>query len=435
MLSRQLKAVIRTTLFLLTLSGFCKAQSGVSSPYSRYGIGDINDLGFYSNFGMGGISLSMTNSTNVNISNPASYAWFEPQSVLFEIGAETKHVNLETTDTNQITNGTTMAYLAFGFPIKKWWGSSFGLRPYSTNNYNVADKATLTNIGTIDYNYEGTGGINEVFWGNGFKIGDFAIGLNSSYLFGPLQKNKSEIFEDPNTFNYYHNELINIGGFSFKSGLQYKIVLDSLKDQELKNKITLSVGGVFDLETNLKARRKIIGVTFDEYVTDPFLILPKDTILDTEDSGSIILPGGYGAGISLGIGNSWLIGFDYYSKNWSSFSSFDIQDSLSDYTKVVFGLQFTPNPDDRDKYFNKVRYRLGLHQENTYINIKGMQLNKSGISFGLGLPLRRIKSYINLGIELGQRGTTDNNLIKENYWRAGFGITLGDIWFVKRKYD
>lgn len=435
MLINYLKTAIPTVLVLFMLIGICKAQSGVSSPYSRYGIGDINEQGLYSHLGMGGLALSLSSFENVNISNPASLAWLKPQSVLFEIGAETKSVKLETLDTSQTTYGTTIAYLAFGFPIKKWWGSSFGLRPFSTNNYNITDEATLTNIGSVDFNYEGKGGINEVFWSNGFKFGDLAVGINSSYLFGPLQKNKSEIFEDPNIFNYYNSELINVGGFNLKTGLQYKLVIDTLKKKELKNKITLSVGAVFDFKADLKARRKVIGVTFDEYVTSPFLILPKDTILNTKDTGTMILPSGFGAGFSIGIGNSWLIGFDYYSKNWSSFSSFDIKDSLFDYTKFILGLQYMPNSEARNSYFKTLRYRFGLHQENTFINVKGAQLIKSGISFGLGLPLKRIKSIVSLGIELGKRGATDNNLVKENYWRAGFGITLGDIWFVKRKYD
>jgi len=38
-------------------------------------------------------------------------------------------------------------------------------------------------------------------------------------------------------------------------------------------------------------------------------------------------------------------------------------------------------------------------------------------------------------MEFGKRGSIENGLIKENYWRARFGITLSDIWFVKRKYD
>ena len=57
------------------------------------------------------------------------------------------------------------------------------------------------------------------------------------------------------------------------------------------------------------------------------------------------------------------------------------------------------------------------------------------MSFGLGLPLRKTKSEINLSVEVGERGTTNNNLIKEQFLRFQIGLSLSDIWFVKRKYD
>jgi hypothetical protein len=41
----------------------------------------------------------------------------------------------------------------------------------------------------------------------------------------------------------------------------------------------------------------------------------------------------------------------------------------------------------------------------------------------------------NLGFIAGQIGTTDNNLIKENYGIVNVSFTFNDFWFFKRKYD
>ena len=57
------------------------------------------------------------------------------------------------------------------------------------------------------------------------------------------------------------------------------------------------------------------------------------------------------------------------------------------------------------------------------------------MSFGLGLPVGTNFSNINLGIELGQRGTKDSGLIKENFLRLSVGLSLNDKWFTKRKFD
>jgi len=425
-------------LAILLLSVFSTtsfAQTNVSSPYSRYGLGNISETAFHGNRGMSGLSLALRNPQSINLSNPASYSSFNMNSFVFEIGVQTDGLKLTNTDTSQSTYNTSLSYLAFGFPVTKNWGSVFGLRPFSTTSYMVTNEQTLADIGDVSYMYEGTGGINEVYWGNALKLGNFSVGANLSYLFGPLNKSRSEIFSLANTFNYYTSEQTNIGGAYLKGGVQYEHVFDTIRGTALKNKVTIIAGAIMDVGTNLKGRRTTVGVTFDDYLLNPFLILPKDTILNVTDTGSLYLPGGYGVGLSVDIGNNWLLGCDYYSKSWSKFKSFDIQDSLGDYTRLVLGAQFTPDPNSGSSYFKTAQYRIGYQQENTYLLLRGQQLTKSGMSFGIGLPLKRIQSTLNLAFEFGTRGTTDNSLLQENYWIAGFGITLIDIWFIKRKYN
>lgn len=186
--------------------------------------------------------------------------------------------------------------------------------------------------------------------------------------------------------------------------------------------------------TDIRARRTTLGVTFDDFLLDPFLILPKDTVMNITDTGNFYLPGGFGWGITFNYGNKILLGFDYYTRFWSDYKIFGESGELGDQEKLVLGLQITPEPGS-NSYFKNVSYRIGLHKETTFLYIGQQQLDKSGISFGIGLPLRRIKSTINLAVEMGSRGTTDNSLIEESYWKAGFGLTLSDIWFVKRKYN
>ena len=55
--------------------------------------------------------------------------------------------------------------------------------------------------------------------------------------------------------------------------------------------------------------------------------------------------------------------------------------------------------------------------------------------FLFAITFRKRKSEINLSVEVGERGTTNNNLIKEQFLHFQIGLSLRDIWFVKRKYD
>ena len=110
-------------------------------------------------------------------------------------------------------------------------------------------------------------------------------------------------------------------------------------------------------------------------------------------------------------------------------------DSLANSQSYRFGLEYTPNHDALRGYFNRVQYRLGGYSSNSYLSIRGEQLTDYGITFGVGLPLRGTKTSFNLGMVLGQRGTLNNDLIKENYGMIHVSFTMHDFWFFKRQFD
>ena len=49
--------------------------------------------------------------------------------------------------------------------------------------------------------------------------------------------------------------------------------------------------------------------------------------------------------------------------------------------------------------------------------------------------MRKSGTKYDLAFVLGQRGSKDNNLIKEEFIRVALSISYNGIWFVKRKYD
>jgi hypothetical protein len=69
------------------------------------------------------------------------------------------------------------------------------------------------------------------------------------------------------------------------------------------------------------------------------------------------------------------------------------------------------------------------------LELEGEQLRDFGISFGVGLPLNRNKSAMNISFILGKRGLKQKDLIEERYGMISFSLNLYDIWFVKRKFD
>jgi hypothetical protein len=78
---------------------------------------------------------------------------------------------------------------------------------------------------------------------------------------------------------------------------------------------------------------------------------------------------------------------------------------------------------------------VGIRYQQTPYLVNDQKINDFGINFGVTLPLRSL-SRLSLAFQVGQRGSTDNDLIQERYFRANLGITVNDNkWFIRRKFD
>jgi hypothetical protein len=141
-----------------------------------------------------------------------------------------------------------------------------------------------------------------------------------------------------------------------------------------------------------------------------------------------------GGGFSFDKTDKWIFGVDYRWQNWEKFSAFDQSDSLVNSWQVNVGGEITPNIDNYNNYLARVHYRLGFMYGKTYLHLRGQDLNEYAITFGFGLPLRGMKTMLNLGAQYGVRGTTSQQLIRESYFKIVVGFSIYERWFVKRKY-
>lgn len=86
-------------------------------------------------------------------------------------------------------------------------------------------------------------------------------------------------------------------------------------------------------------------------------------------------------------------------------------------------------------YFKQMGYRLGAHYYSSLYEIDGQNVSDYGISFGFAFPLRKSFSTLNLSAEIGERGSLEGKLVREQYLNIYLGVTINDKWFIKRKYD
>ncbi|MNE11828.1 hypothetical protein D3C80_1046020 [compost metagenome] len=80
-------------------------------------------------------------------------------------------------------------------------------------------------------------------------------------------------------------------------------------------------------------------------------------------------------------------------------------------------------------------YAAGLNFDNGYLEVDKQRVNSASISIGLNLPIDNTFSSLNISYSYGQKGRIANDLIKENYHKISFNLSLDGIWFVKRKFE
>jgi hypothetical protein len=403
-------------------------QSRISSPYSRYGVGELWQNHYsVALAGMGNVGFAMRSDNYLNIKNPASYTGFDSTSFIFDVSALGMFTTLKTTEISQEADYASLGYILFGTPITSWWKASFGLIPFSNMGYYVFNDKELDNIGRTRIIYEGDGGLNQFHLGNGFRITPrLSAGINASYVWGIIDRRRRVTFPDSLSMistrldNYDH-----VSDILVELGAQYFI--------PLKNDLELGTGLVFKPGMKLNTTRKYIAQNY--FGGDEDIEFPRDTIaVEGSQKGTLDFPMGFGGGISLKKQNSFIVSLDMRWRNWEKFRSFGRSDSLQNSFSVNLGGEYIPKYNSIRSYWQRVKYRIGFRYENTYLEINNTPITEFGISFGLSLPFRRSKSMLNFAFELGNRGTVKNDLVQENFIKFTFGLSIYERWFVKSKY-
>lgn len=199
--------------------------------------------------------------------------------------------------------------------------------------------------------------------------------------------------------------------------------------------------------TATKTQRILVrgGATFDPGISlngTELYRYNNSIIQDTlyADTGKVTMPSRIGFGFSIARPNKWMIGADVSLQDWSKFSYFDAPSTLTNSLQANVGGEWVPELAS-NKYARKIAYRLGAYYHGTFLNLQGNPITELGITAGVGLPIGfynpigQSYSRINLGINVGRRGTLENNLLQEMTLQFRLGVNLNDIWFIKRRID
>ena len=83
-----------------------------------------------------------------------------------------------------------------------------------------------------------------------------------------------------------------------------------------------------------------------------------------------------------------------------------------------------------------VRYRMGFHYAEPYTKVNGNEgAREYGVSMGIGLPLFRSRSILNISGQYMKVSPKVKGMLEENYLRLNIGLTFNEGWFMKYKVE
>lgn len=421
------------TILLLVCGFGAQAQVTTSSPYSRFGFGNLKGSLLPQLRAMGGISTGVGKVTGfnyINMQNPASYATINLTTL--DLGITGSLTNLSRGGVSENTFNGSFGHLAFAAPVNRRSAISFGVLPYTDLGYSYQEKGRVDTSSTTQL-YEGEGGLTKAYIGYGYRFGKhLRIGANLEYLFGNLQKTSTSEFD---SFGSYNAKIVNknsVGGLEYSYGIQYDIDLGK------KSKLTLGYSGSSAGKINATQTFNSTRFLRDANGAE----LPAIDTLSSINNGksNLTLPLTHNFGLSIQQDDKWMVGADFRLSKWSKTSLNNVNQGLEDSWGASLGGQWTPDAFSYNSYLKRIDYRLGFSYDKTYIRINEQDIKQIGASLGFGFPLPSANGgsafyKINFTSEFGQRGTLSNNLVKERYINFHLSFTLNDTWFRKYRVD
>ena len=418
----------------LTATGLC-AQDGTGSPYSYFGIGENRSLGTVENQMMGGIGV-YTDSIHVNLQNPASYATLGLKTVengrlsVYSGALSRNEIRLNSFTDSQSSSVTNLDYIALGFSLSKGFGIGFGIMPLSAVGYNILAENTNESGAVVTDAYAGDGGLSRVYFSAGYEVmKDLSVGVTANFNFGTIENQNLQSVEGVQ-LGTQDIKTSEINGFDFNYAIQY--------NPKITEKYRLFASARTNTQVNLVSRnnRQISSLLISEGTTIETIDVNLDAVgLRNTD---IKIPTKTTLGLGFGVDKKWFLGADYSFQGFEDFSNEFLRDANVIYQNAnnfAVGGFFIPDYDAFNGYFKRVTYRAGMHMGNSGMIVNEREIKDFGITFGVGLPLGRSLPNINVGFELGRRGTSTADLIEENYAKISVGFSFNGLWFQRRKIN
>jgi len=384
---------------------------------------------------MGGISTAFISdfTSNFNFANPANNTNFELTSIKLEATNENNYFKTDYNNTKSTKHSTYLSNISLAFPLSPRLKMGLSYQPYSSKSYEIIHTDYNENTGVTTGNrFKGSGTLNTAQIALGYKINEqFAVGARANYYFGNLYDLNELAVSNAELINGYETKN-SIRNFNFTLGANYQN-LNTSTDKKLTIGATATFGNTSNMTTDYRNSTYYYS---DAARTEK----ANETVIEEKTTNSKnLLPLQASVGVGYGEENKWFLSLQGDYKKGESIAYFGQSLDLQDSYRISAGGWYLPNYNNFRSYFSRIVYRYGAFYEKGSLQIAGQNINKFGVSAGVLLPFKNSSitrmSGLELGLEVGKRGTLKNNLINQNFINLKVGFNFADKWFRKALYN
>lgn len=409
-------------LFAVSVS----AQRQTTSPFSRYGYGDVYSPSTAYNQAMGGTTVGINNPVSINFSNPAAEAFVRPETFLFNVELGGNFRKITDDEGEASTSSVGIESFSCAFPIiPNRWGLAVGLLPYSSVGYMMEWSDSLASN-----TYEGDGGINQVAFSSGVRLfKGFSLGATFSYVFGTTTYTGETAFVDDAAFYSRKESEYKTKGFLCSTGLMYS--LDISEDK------SLTVGASYRFPQSLSYDMTNF---FGSYIISGYSEIAKDTVLLSTQSAHTDIPQEIVLGFSYSTGHRYQFSLDAGMQDWNSISVYGtVDEDLQETRFLRIGCEIIPDYRS-SKYIKRIPLRFGFRYTELPVlfqyNGEQAQAHELCGSLGFQIKSKQTQNSLSLAAEVGARGNKSlAKSLQETFMQVKLQVTLQETWFKKRKID
>jgi len=402
------------------------------------GQGTMNGFGlghYYENQGIisagnGLNSLVPGFQSDVSLSNPSTWHHLKFTHLSLSYSGDENTIS----DLPLLNRYSGLSYASWIVPIKSKGSFGLALVPYADQRITLTDTDTTSFIAFDDtlnllYFFDRSGGVMAFKVGTSYLIREnLGVGLSVDMLFGSSRQNESVFFDGSSIIQTSRTRYSGVLGEVFISwALQEKINLFASVKQALR-----ALDGIY---TEKHLFDDANGNGYHDYGNPDFPFADSVSAKDEIRLPGIHKPEKFSFGVQSKLNKQTSISFEFSSARDQGtipdFLTLPLDDWINRSNDFKLSLVKFPN-DISLNLVDKISFRTGLMYKSHTLHSK-TNVSEVGGSLGFGFKFKTVGNQVDLNYYIGNRKYSDITFKTEIIQQMQVGVSLGDLWFVKRR--